>query len=115
VPCSVDLDGALVVRGAGQVDRVLVHEVTRARFAASARSVGVAGTLDPEVGVGAAAMAAEVGSTQRLWPAIGIPESTRRIGGAIPVGVEAPATVTPTTVRKGTIHRATTPIAQDTT
>jgi hypothetical protein len=45
-------DGALVVRGAGQVDGVLVHEVTRARFATSARSVGVAGTLDPEVGVG---------------------------------------------------------------
>ena len=45
------IDGAvalpLVVRGAGQVDGVLVHEVARPRITAPACAVGITGTLDP--------------------------------------------------------------------
>jgi len=36
-----------VVRGAGQVDGVLVHEVARPRITAPACAVGITGTLDP--------------------------------------------------------------------
>jgi hypothetical protein len=39
--------GTLVVRGAGQVDGVLVDEVARPRIAASASAVGITGTFDP--------------------------------------------------------------------
>ena len=52
VPQGQCAAASLVVRGAGQVDGVLVHEVARPRIAASASAVGITGTFDPQVGVG---------------------------------------------------------------
>jgi hypothetical protein len=37
--------------GAGQIDGVLIHEMTRSRFAATAGAIGITGTLDPQVGI----------------------------------------------------------------
>jgi hypothetical protein len=38
--------------GAGQIDGVLIHEMTRSRFAATAGAIEITGTLDPQVGIG---------------------------------------------------------------
>src|ERR1700733_6165470 len=63
----------------------------------------------------AAAMAGDVGSTKKECPANGLAASTRRTFGRGPVCIGAGARVTPTTVRTGTAHRASTPTAEDIT